>query len=396
VCPFEAEKPAVLWAQAFRISDGVYNVVGYVENRNKGIGANDVPYTFTLYDTEGRVITKAEGKTSLPPDSTYPIFEGRVMAGTAVPKRAELVLGDITTWEKMEHGREQFTVEKRVLKSADNAPRLDATLFNTELSDAKNVEVIATVFDSKHAPLTTSRTTIPLFLARQEKSVTFTWPEPIAGTMRSCEVPSDVVLAIDLSGSIDNDGGKPPEPLASVLKAASAFAGNLKTADQVSVVTFATKAETRAELGADVHEVSQAILGLHVDPKEQNGGTNIGDALVAAEVELSSVRHNPDARKVVVLITDGQANAPIATSAAPYAEYVSAELKKRGTNVYTIGLGKSVNANFLKLLATNQSTTFLAADRFALENIYHSISTSICEDGPAVIEIVPKAGSNMK
>ena len=308
--------------------------------------------------------------------------------------RAELTLGDIDSWERMTYGREQFTVLSRTLTGADTTPKLNATLFNTALEDTRDVEVVATIFDSHRVPLTVSRTTIPLFEARAEKNITFTWPEPIAKTFRSCEVPSDVVLAIDLSGSINNDGGTPPEPVTSVLRAASAFASRLEEGDKVSVVTFATTAELRASLTDTKGIIAEGILKLGVNPKDEQGSTNIGDALAEAEVELSSARHNGNARKVVVLITDGKANAPEPTKDAEgYALFASSELKKRGTEIYTIGLGKDVNAAFLKQLATADKNSYLASNKSALEDIYNSISQSICEDGAAIIEIIPKPES---
>jgi len=397
VCAFTAEEPKVLWTKAFRISEGIYNVVSYVENRNMGVGAKDVPYTITLYDKNGGILTSVEGTTGLPPDSVYPIFAGRVAVGTAEVGSAELDLGAIDTWERMTHGREQFTVLSRTLKGADSTPRLTATIYNEALEDTQNVEVVATIFDNRRVPLTVSRTTIPLFEAQTEKSITFTWPEPIAKTFRSCEVPSDVILAIDLSGSINNDGGNPPEPISSVLKAASAFTSRLEDGDKVSVVTFATVAELRAALTEAKDAIASAILKLGVDPKDEQGSTNIGDALAVAETELSSARHNVDARKVIVLLTDGKANAPEPTEDAEgYALYAADVLKERGTEIFTIGLGKEVNSTFLKLLATKDKNSFFATDTSALENIYNSISQSICEDGAAIIEIIPKPESAVK
>jgi len=397
VCAFTAEEPKVLWTKAFRISEGIYNVVSYVENRNMGVGAKDVPYTITLYDKNGGILTSVEGTTGLPPDSVYPIFAGRVAVGTAEVGSAELDLGAIDTWERMTHGREQFTVLSRTLKGADSTPRLTATIYNEALEDTQNVEVVATIFDNRRVPLTVSRTTIPLFEAQTEKSITFTWPEPIAKTFRSCEVPSDVILAIDLSGSINNDGGNPPEPISSVLKAASAFTSRLEDGDKVSVVTFATVAELRAALTEAKGAIASAILKLGVDPKDEQGSTNIGDALAVAETELSSARHNVDARKVIVLLTDGKANAPEPTEDAEgYALYAADVLKERGTEIFTIGLGKEVNSTFLKLLATKDKNSFFATDTSALENIYNSISQSICEDGAAIIEIIPKPESAVK
>ena len=222
--------------------------------------------------------------------------------------------------------------------------------------------------------------------------MTFTWPTPIAKTVRSCIVPSDVILAIDLSGSMDNDGGKPPEPIASVLKAASGFASRLKPYDQSGVVTFATEAAIVSPLQNSKDTTADIVSKLFVSPKEQHGSTNIGDALRAGIIELSSEHHNGNARKVMVLLTDGQANAPEKKDITPedYALSMANEAAVRGIEVYTIGLGSEANTAFLGTLATNNKYAYQAADTGALNQIYQAISQSLCEDGPAVIDIITK------
>src|SRR5690606_35601733 len=138
-----------------------------------------------------------------------------------------------------------------------------------------------------------------------EQDIIFTWPTPIAKTLKSCEVPTDVVLAIDLSGSMNNDGDTPPQPITSVLQAANAFVNRLGEADQVGLVTFATEAAVTNALTTQKAMVADRVLGLRIDPKEEVGNTNTGDALLRAGEELTSARHNGEARKVLVLLTDG-------------------------------------------------------------------------------------------
>lgn len=391
VCAFDIEEPVVVWADVFPISRGLYNAVAYVENKNIGVGAVDVWYRFTVYDQKDKVITEKSGITFLPPDSVYPIFEPRLDMGIETPARTELVITAVDRWEKMEYGREQFLVQSRTLKSVDESPRLEATLYNSALSDSRDVEAVATIFDSMGNPLTASRTVIPLFEARTEKQVVFTWPEPIAKTIRSCEVPTDVMLLIDLSGSMNNDGGTPVQPITATLEAARSFVSRLKSQDQGGVVTFATGAELVGQLSKAITSVADKVGQLSIDPKEETGSTNIGDPLILATQELSSARHNEDARKVVVLLTDGLANAPVTATAETYAQDAATAAKEAGINIFTIGLGSSVNKTFLTSLASAPEQAYFAANISTLDQVYRTISTAICEDGPAVIDIIPKA-----
>ena len=389
MCPFDVVQPTVKWSRSFRIMEGVYNAVAYIENKNPIEGTKQLAYTVTLLDASGATIATRRGETFLPPDSEYPIFEGRIETGGRIPAQTLLVLEPVTKWERFTDDRSTFTVNDRALYGVDSKPRLEATLYNTTLDDKRDVEIVATIFDKSGTALTASRTVVPLFESRTEKRVVFTWPEPIAKTLRSCETPSDVMMAVDLSGSMDEDGGNPPEPITSAVRAAASFVSRLGAGDQAGLATFATNGALVRTLTNDKTSVGASITALTIDPKEQRGGTNAGDAISFATEEFASPRHSRDARKVLVLFTDGKTNMPDPDPEG-YALRAAERAKQSGISIYTIGLGSGVNQSFLGSVASDPSQRYLAADTRSLDQIYRSISTAICEEGPAVIHIVPK------
>ncbi len=389
ICDFDIITPTALWSESFRVIEGQYNAVAYIENRNIGIGSPTLTYTFKLFDDQG-LITERSGTTVLPPDSVYPVFEGRIMTGDRTPTKTTIEFTPDIVWLPGTVGREQFALERRELVNADSKPELTAQMRNTSLDEARDVEVIATIFDSAGNPLTAARTVVANFAGRSTSNVVFTWPEPIAKTLRSCEVPTDVILAIDLSGSMNNDGGTPPEPISSVLTAAESFVSRLQKHDQVGVVTYATKARLDAMLTGESSEIANLVKKLSIDPKEERGNTNIGDALKLMTEEFGSTRHSSDARKVAILLTDGLATAP-AKDPEVYAQTQADALKKMDIQLFTIGLGKDVKSDFLKGIASSESQYYSAPSVSELNGIYSSITKDICEDGAAVIEIIPKA-----
>jgi len=388
ICAFDVATPTVKWVRSFAVTSSQYNAVAYVENTNQTAASPAVPYTLSLYDAEG-LIAERTGTTILPPDSVYPIFEARIQTNGRVPTQTFLELGEVEMWVPATAGREQFTVNSRTLTGADSTPRLEANITNNALTPAENVEVVATIFDARGNALTASRTFIDLFAARGTETAVFTWPEPIAKTVRSCEVPTDVVLAIDLSGSMNNDGGEPPQPISSVLAAAQSFASRLRSQDQAALVTFATDAMLVSPLSNNLTALAGTISALSIDPEEERGSTNTGDALMKTAEELASVRHNEAARKVAVLLTDGLATAPDEEPEA-YAVTAAAALKAAGVNVFTIGLGNDVNMDFVRQLASTESQAYAALSAGQIDGIYKRITADICEDGAAVIEIIPK------
>jgi Mg-chelatase subunit ChlD len=388
VCAFDVEPLTVVWAQSFEIIPGQYNAVAYVKNPNQSIGSPKLGYTFTLYDNQG-VIAERQGVTEMGTLGTHPIFEGRISTGSRTPTRTSLTFSKDVLWLPAISNSTQFSIIKYDLASADRLPRLTAEVRNNSLDVAEEVEVIATIFDSKNTPLTASRTQVQQFGKRESESVVFTWPQPIAGTLRSCEVPTDVVLAIDLSGSMNNDSANPPEPLTSVLGAAQSFVSRLNDHDQIGIVTYATQAGVAEQLTSEAGRVAEVVKKLTIDPKEEVGNTNTGEALKRMTEELSSGRHNEDARKVAVLLTDGLATAPKGDPDAYAIEQANA-LKETGVQLFTVGIGASLNESFLRDLASSPTHYYKAPSIGEVDRIYSLITDAICEDGPTVIEVIPK------
>lgn len=392
ICAFQVTPPEAIWARSFRVGDSHYNAVAYIENKNRVAASPEVNYTFSLHDADG-LITERKGTTILPPDSVYPVFEARIDTQGRIPTQTFIKLDSVEMWLPATVGRDQFTITDRKLLDADGKPRLETKIRNNALTPADKVEVVATIFDANGNALTSSRTFIDDFAARSEATAIFTWPEPIAKTVRSCEVPTDVVLAIDLSGSMNSDSDNPPQPLTSVLTAAGSFVKRLKETDQVGVVTFATDAVINQQLTDKLSDVSNIVADLFIDPKEETGSTNPGEAFIKSLEELSSERHSAQARKVVVLLTDGLATAPL-ENPDEFALQNAQLVKDSGITVFTIGLGESVNMDFVRSLASSPLQAYQAISATDVDKIYKIITASLCEDGAAVIDIVPKTDAS--
>ncbi len=410
ICAADVTLPTVLWSRSFRVVDGQYNAVAYVENNNRVAAAPAVSYVFSLHDENG-LIAERKGTTILPPNSVYPIFEQRIETGGRVPTQTFIKLEEVPLWQPAEQGRNQFRVVSREIKNSDVQPRLEATIENTALSEARDVEIVATIFDVTGNALTSSRTFIERFAPRSEQKLVFTWPEPIATTVRSCEVPSDIVVMLDRSGSMAADGGDPPEPLESAKKAAQTFVQQLHQNDQVAILSYATEPTNPMEqvLTSNKAEAINAIAGTVMGT---NGTqyTNMGAAFNLAASELLSGRHRDNARKVIILLTDGDVTRPLNEKgerdveyAAQVARDAATAAKASGALVYTIGFGAgfksgdgtiSRDVELIRELASDKDKFFEAPTIEDLMQVYQKISIDICEDGIAVIDIVPKTSTS--
>lgn len=417
MCATSVTEPKTLWAESFKIFEGQYNAVAYIENKNKTASTKSLSYTFKLFEGE-EVIAKREGTTILPPDSVYPIFEGRILTDDSrKPTRTEIEIrtDENVVWQPATLGRDQFRTISHTLLGSDSAPRLKVSLENTDLFEAERVEVVATIFNNvngKKIPVTASQTFIDVLPGRSTEDLVFTWPSPIAQTVRSCEIPSDIMLVLDRSGSMAADGGDPPEPLESAKKAAASFTKLTKEQDLLGYFSYATDPSSPIEqvLTNDFRAVENSIKGTKMG-EDGVQYTNIGEAFLIATKELTGSRHREDARKVIILMTDGDVTRPVNPEtgladrdyAALFALEGAEAAKDENISIYTIGFGdffSDINdaverdVDLIKNMASSEEHYFEAPTIQDLENVYREIAGDICEVGSLSVDIITKTDTS--
>lgn len=385
----QVSPPVVAWAESFEVAPGQYNAVAYIENRNEAVGTPEFSYTFTFM-SNGTEVGRRSGVTEIPPNSTQPVFEGRIFTEGEVITDTLLTLDSASVWLPAVSVVDQFRTSDLNLLSVDSRPRLEVKLQNSSLDTIRDVEVVATIFSDNGKAVAASQTFVETFFSRTAQDIVFTWPNSIAKTVRSCSVPSSVLLGIDLSGSMNNDQDAPPQPVTDALAAASAFVSGLQATDKVGIVTFASNATLNQELTSLHSSVSDLVLDLEIDPLEETGQTNTAAAFDIAAAELISARHSSNARRAFVLLTDGLPTAGGTDEAVTAAQASAERMAESGADVYVIGLGQNVDETFVRSIASAQSNAYLAPSRSDLASIYARITDSLCEVGPTKIEVIAK------
>ena len=198
-----------------------------------------------------------------------------------------------------------------------------------------------------------------------------------------------------MSGSMNNDSATPPQPVTDALKAAKTFVSELRKNDQASVVTFANGADVVVPFSSTHTSTAQIIEALQISLEAETGYTKTAAALTTAFGELNSTRHNTDARKVLVLLTDGLPTAPDNTGdIVGETKKVAAEIAAADVTLYVIGLGKGVDVPFITSLASFKETAFYAPTPEDLGAIYKTITDSLCESGATRIDVFAKTPTN--
>jgi len=182
VCASDAQAPVVHFQRFFEVTPGVYSVVALVENPNISTFADNVPYDFRLYDSNGVVIAERTGTTFMLPNTVFPIFESNLQTGARTAVRASFSFtGPTPNWQKKTYILPNLVVTNQILSAASStattSPRLDATLQNDSDYTVSNVEVVALLYDATGNAVGASDTIVNSIAPRLSTALVYTWPQ---------------------------------------------------------------------------------------------------------------------------------------------------------------------------------------------------------------------------
>ncbi len=199
-------------------------------------------------------------------------------------------------------------------------------------------------------------------------TVTGRCPDDIGGGGRA-----DIALAIDRSASQGDNGTWQP-----TIQAASLFLDLVDFSEnQVALVPFESGASVSQPLSSDGAAVRAALLRIPAPPF-LGLWTNITAAVNTAQGELAGERHRADATPILVLLSDGEHNAPGGGSPVTAADAA----KAAGTTIITIGLGLNSNATTtLRGMASRPELYFPAPTSGDLAAAYRSVAGAVGRRG---------------
>lgn len=388
ICQENTASSTVKWAQAFRISGDIHNLSAYIQNPNVSLEAQSVPYRFRVYDQNDLLIAERRGSMDIPPQPATLAFEGGVDTEGRTVARTEFDWLETPFWRKSNVTEASFPVSNKTLsRPTSSTPRLTFDVTNPSVRTYQDLQLAAVVRDGAGRPVQVSQTEIGALPAQSTKPGVFTWRRPFPTRTGQCQVPSDIMLLIDRSGSRDGQSQDQPAQ-AAVKSAASDFVRLLGESARSGLVSFAGRSEVSQSLSRDHADTLQAVESLSFSSEDDRGTVDTGSAVRSALSALSSTR---DSRHtdVMILLTDGKVNTSQASRKEASARQQITRAKDSGVVVYTIGLGEDAGQAFLRRAATSPSHHFQAASRQALSAAYQNIHDDLCEPTSFITEIIP-------
>ena len=154
-------------------------------------------------------------------------------------------------------------------------------------------------------------------------------PQAGSGTESVLSEGIDIVLAVDVSGSMKAEDFKPKNRLAVAKEVVADFIMG-RTSDRIGMVVFAADSFTQSPLTLDYNVLLELLDSVEIGMIDEQR-TAIGMAVATASNRL---RESDADSKVVILLTDGRSNAgeidPVTAAQAAAA---------LGIKIYTIGAG---------------------------------------------------------
>lgn len=179
LCSFEGIAPIVLWSRAFKVTDGVYSVVAYIQNPNIN-SETSASYVFKLYDANNALIATKENIAFIPKNKILAVFEPNIGTQSKIPARVTFEFTEKLMWQKTSRLPANLVVTQKSISGETDRPRVDAVVENQSAETIGRIETVAIVYDDNQNAIAASRTFIDKMDGNESVNIVFTWLLPFA------------------------------------------------------------------------------------------------------------------------------------------------------------------------------------------------------------------------
>ena len=187
ICANQVSPLSLMWSRSFKVADGTYSSVAFIENPNFNAAILSVPYIFRLYDASNLLIAERRGQTYVSTDGITPIFEPRITTGVRGAVRTTFEFTGGIQWHELRDPK-ILTLVSQELLNQNTSPRINAVVHNDDVRSLSDIEVVAVVFGLDGNAIGASQTIIPSIGPDSDAPIFFTWPEPFSGQVGRIDI----------------------------------------------------------------------------------------------------------------------------------------------------------------------------------------------------------------
>jgi len=188
LCTNQVTEPVVLWERQFRVTDGIYNLLAYVENPNPSAYVRNAQYVFKIFNEDNILIGEKRGATSIAPKSVRPVIENNIQTFEQMPTRVTFeFLGELV-YEQTEPKDSLVIIKDEFMENEATSPRVKANIQNISLKNLQNIDVVVLVYDVFDNVLGVSSTFVEKLNSEEARDIVFTWPQPFTDEVARIEL----------------------------------------------------------------------------------------------------------------------------------------------------------------------------------------------------------------
>lgn len=179
VCKNDIDPLTVLWSRAIKVTDGVYDLVAMVSNKNINNASHATGYTFSVYSEDGSIIGQLKGTTTAPVDGDFPIIrqgikisKTPVQVVTTLDDTLHFVVNEKPTSPTVRVSNEEY-------EKTDDISRVYARITNTKRVKIVNLPIRVVLFNDEGNAYAVGETIIPVLDKEDIKDISLTWDPPL-------------------------------------------------------------------------------------------------------------------------------------------------------------------------------------------------------------------------
>jgi hypothetical protein len=167
----------VVWQRYFLVSEGNYNAMAYVENKNSDAAAVNLPYEFKLLDENNVVLDERQGVLNIGPKEIVPIIQNNFDTGKRIPKRVDFNFLSEPKWEKQNPRQSNLVFKDETIDDEEKRfTRIKAVVFNNSYEELSKIKLVVLIYDQNGNAIASSSTIVPKLSSNESQNIVFTWP----------------------------------------------------------------------------------------------------------------------------------------------------------------------------------------------------------------------------